>query len=575
MSKEHVLDAIMKIHMPVYVAWTFGLIACWYHILGTRIAEITSIPPFDPFEQAGSVGPWWTRWKTRLQYYIDARGITVDNWKRALLLHLAGPAVQDTFATLSDTGTSYTEALNSLEMYFSPQKNLPFERHSFRQAHQVANEPVDQYITGLRRLGENCEFDKYSLDEAIKDQLIEHCWSATLRRRLLREKSTVTLSSLLEIARSMESTNFQATNIENSTSSQDHSEHARQLTTPTEEDEQVNFISDRQWQCTHCGNQADHKPRTPKCPAFNKTCSQCGIQHHFGRVCMKRTLTPGRPHVQQAGNPKVQYACHSPVDENCDAFQLSFSQAKADITVDIEGTPVQVCIDSGATANTIDYATYEAITAAKTLPLKPTDVKLCPYGEDNPAPIPLAGSFFGLVTTPSGQMDLTRFLVLKAQNAGCLLSRETSMRLGMLHVAASTTTEHSPVHGEYHYLLQKFPAVFSGEIGKLKDYQLELSIDPTVQPMAQNPRPTPIHYRARVETKLKQLEDQDITEPITGPTPWVSPVVIVDKPNGDIRLCVNMCKPNEALLRTHHPYPTSEEILQDLNGSKLFSKIDL
>ena len=36
-----------------------------------------------------------------------------------------------------------------------------------------------------------------------------------------------------------------------------------------------------------------------------------------------------------------------------------------------------------------------------------------------------------------------------------------------------------------------------------------------------------------------------------------------------------MCKPNEALCRTHQPYPTSEEILQDLNGSKFFSKIDL
>ena len=78
-----------------------------------------------------------------------------------------------------------------------------------------------------------------------------------------------------------------------------------------------------------------------------------------------------------------------------------------------------------------------------------------------------------------------------------------------------------------------------------------------------------------MEAKLKQLEDQDIIEHVTGPTPWVSPLVIVDKPNGDVRLCVNMCKPNEALSRTHHPYPTSEEILQDLNGSKFFSKIDL
>ena len=92
------------------------------------------------------------------------------------------------------------------------------------------------------------------------------------------------------------------------------------------------------------------------------------------------------------------------------------------------------------------------ISAAKTVPLKPTNVKLQPYGEDNPAPIPLGGSFFGLINTQSGQTDLTRFLVLKARNAGYLLSRETSTWLGMLHIAASTTTEHPPLHGEYQSL---------------------------------------------------------------------------------------------------------------------------
>ena len=461
-------------------------------------------------------------------------------------------------------------------MYFTPQKNLQFERHSFRQAHQAANEPVDQFITRLCRLGENCEFDKYSLDEAIKDQLIEHCYSTTLRRRLLREKSSSTLNSLIEIARSTESANFQAANIEK-TSPQAPLGNAHQFATQTEDEEQANFtFGDRKRRCTHCGNVANHKPRTPKCPAVDKTCSQCGIQHHFGRVCLKQPLNPGRPpQGKWLGNSKVQYVHNSCDDESYDAFQVSPKQVKTDITVNIEGAPVQVCIDSGATVNTIDYATYEAINAIKTLPLKPTVVRLRPYGEDNPAPIPLAGSFFGLVEVPSGQMDITRFLVLKAKNAGCLLSRETSTRLGMLHVAASATIERSPNSSDYHYLLDKFPAVFSGEIGKLKDYQLELSINPTAQPVVQNSRPIPIHYRNRVEAKLKQLEDQDIIEPVNGPTSWVSPVVIVDKPNGAIRLCVNMLKPNEALLRTHHPYPTSEEILHDLNGSKFFSKIDL
>ena len=292
---------------------------------------------------------------------------------------------------------------------------------------------------------------------------------------------------------------------------------------------------------------------------------------------MKRSPNPGRPNDKQAaGLPKAPYVCYSSDDdESHEAFQLNPNQEKSDITVTIEGTPVKVCVDSGAAANTIDYTTYEAICAAKTVALKPTNVKLRPYGEDNPAPIPLAGSFYRLIDTPSGLTDLTRFLVLKARNAGCLLCRETSTRLGMLHIAASTTTEHLPVHGEYRSLLQKFPAVFSGKIGKLKDYQLELNIDPTVQPVVQSSRPTPLHYRARVETKLKQLEDQDIIQQVTGPTPWVSPLIIVDKPNGDVRLCVNMCRPNEALRRTHHLYPTFEKILQDLNGSMFFSKIDL
>ena len=108
--------------------------------------------------------------------------LTVAN-KRCFLSSQARLFKTSFLYSLTDTGTAYEEALNSLDVYFTPQKNLQFERHSFRQAHQAANEPVDQFITRLRRLGENCEFDKYSLYEAIKDQLIKHCYSTTLRRQ--------------------------------------------------------------------------------------------------------------------------------------------------------------------------------------------------------------------------------------------------------------------------------------------------------------------------------------------------------------------------------------------------------
>lgn len=75
--------------------------------------------------------------------------------------------------------------------------------------------------------------------------------------------------------------------------------------------------------------------------------------------------------------------------------------------------------------------------------------------------------------------------------------------------------------------------------------------------------------------KIKELIDKDIIEAVEGPTPWVSPVVVVPKPSGDIRLCVDMRRANASVIRERHPIPTVDEILYNLNGSSVFSKLDL
>lgn len=67
----------------------------------------------------------------------------------------------------------------------------------------------------------------------------------------------------------------------------------------------------------------------------------------------------------------------------------------------------------------------------------------------------------------------------------------------------------------------------------------------------------------------------DVIEHVTGPTPWVSPIVIVPKPNGSIRLCVDMGQPNRAIQRERHLIPTLVDILAEVNECTVFSVIDL
>ena len=65
----------------------------------------------------------------------------------------------------------------------------------------------------------------------------------------------------------------------------------------------------------------------------------------------------------------------------------------------------------------------------------------------------------------------------------------------------------------------------------------------------------------------------DIIEIVSGPTSWVSPVVVVPKPSGDIRLCVDMRQANIAVKQERFPIPIIDEVLQDLNQSKFLSKL--
>ena len=81
--------------------------------------------------------------------------------------------------------------------------------------------------------------------------------------------------------------------------------------------------------------------------------------------------------------------------------------------------------------------------------------------------------------------------------------------------------------------------------------------------------------RKDLEAKFKADEALGVIQRPTGPTPWVSPVVCVPKKSGKMRVCVDMRSANKAIKRERHGTPTINELMNDLNGATVFSKLDL
>ena len=71
------------------------------------------------------------------------------------------------------------------------------------------------------------------------------------------------------------------------------------------------------------------------------------------------------------------------------------------------------------------------------------------------------------------------------------------------------------------------------------------------------------------------MQKLDIIEPAPGKATWLNPVVPDLKPNGKMRLSLDMRKANVAIERERHVIPKLEEILPELHNAKIFSKLNL
>ena len=61
----------------------------------------------------------------------------------------------------------------------------------------------------------------------------------------------------------------------------------------------------------------------------------------------------------------------------------------------------------------------------------------------------------------------------------------------------------------------------------------------------------------------------------TSTSPWGAPVLFVNKKDGSLRLCIDYRQFNKLTIRNQYPLPRIDDLFDQLQGAKVFSKIDL
>lgn len=237
--------------------------------------------------------------------------------------------------------------------------------------------------------------------------------------------------------------------------------------------------------------------------------------------------------------------------------------------VKIGSVLVQMLIDSGSSKNIIDDTTWRNMQKQGVkywVPKHEPNTVLRGYGRDA-KPLTVSKVFESSIsvenTVHAGEQLATFYIVVGGSQP--LLGKDTAKLLGVL--AIGLWNINCGVNALVPMDKRPFP--------KMRNIKLSIPVDKSTTPIVQRVRRPPIALLGRIEEKIMQFLTTDIIEPVTGGTLWVSPLVTIVKDNGDLRLCVDMRRANQAILREHHMMPTFEDFLPRLKSSIYFSRLNI
>jgi len=125
-------------------------------------------------------------------------------------------------------------------------------------------------------------------------------------------------------------------------------------------------------------------------------------------------------------------------------------------------------------------------------------------------------------------------------------------------------------------VVNEFPEVFPDEIPDVPpEREVEFSIDlvPGTKPMSMAPYRMSASELAELKKQLEDLLDKKFVRPSV--SPWGAPILLVKKKDGSMRLCIDYSQLNKVTIKNRYPLSRIDDLMDQLVGARVFSKIDL
>ena len=552
-------------------------------------------PPLPFLQHPGDPPLEWKMWLRSFNAYlgaIDAQKFRPERKKNILYYHL-GIEGQNVFDHLPEYNPTeeenldeYQIAVAQLSSYFSKTKNLVVHRYKFFTRSQKPEESIDTFITSLKMLAATCEFENFT-SQLIRDQLIARCSCRKIQERLLTCKDPP-LDKAIDIAKSIESSGkdlqqlevaLAGTSISTATSKEvfksNNQSNVRRKSFPQTQGQYHKVV------CFRCGS-FSHISSFKKCPALGQQCRQCGKIGHFFNVCRsgKKKSINLVTNEDTSGGEDDHFFLNEPI-LTCKMIQC-VSVVNEELILDpevqvlIEGVEISLLVDTGARITIISKDKYENLSSSKHL--LPPDVLTVAFEGSR---IELLGYFWTTLQVLGKSIKGKVYVAFKGINILGLIHQaeldiiirpgsKTPVSLAQDNKVISQVLKTS----DRILWLEKYKEVFEDKLGKITDFVYTIKMKDDVIPFKHKMRNVPHSVRKELSDMLANLSDQGIIEKVEA-TLWLSPIVLARKGNGELRMCIDLRRVNEAIWVDSFPLPRIDDLITKVGQAKWYSKLDL